>query len=88
MGNKKRRRLPIGESKVRFYVRDLQEDYDMKKETRLRDFQSIPDSPMDNRFKLISVIQEKRHPTIKIKTKFHWAKLRRRVFHYKEYSSS
>jgi transposase len=38
--------LEVGESTVRSYVRTLREDYDIKKETNPRDYESIPDLPM------------------------------------------
>ncbi|MEH7544846.1 helix-turn-helix domain-containing protein [Neobacillus vireti] len=38
--------LEIGESTVRAYVRDLRNEYKIEKETSLRDYEAIPDSPM------------------------------------------
>ena len=38
--------LEIGESTVRLYVRDLRNEYKIKKETSTREYEAIPDSPM------------------------------------------
>ncbi|MFD1851426.1 helix-turn-helix domain-containing protein [Oceanobacillus bengalensis] len=38
--------LEVGESTVRSYVRELREDYKIKKETSPRIYEAIPDSPM------------------------------------------
>lgn len=44
--------LEVGESTVRAYVRELREDYKIKKETSPRIYEAIPDSPMGEQIQI------------------------------------